>query len=281
MISSFVVLVISSVTIFTSAIDPNIIFINDSTSSILVKNANDWFCVKGNGYSFGNWFSQIVIEVEDTGGNTGDLPWCVTFFLVFSATINNFRRIQFFRFSVKGLSTDDIEAHLRSAAVKVFPDLEDTTKRSISDLPDLATESSFIRDIVSNCPAPWSRNKLKCKMKFSTAGTSCVNVKTDGHRNRRIHISTRQEEFDVQLIINLIAGFILLYYAHECSKSKFFQFASGSSVFVVLGLFLLIYFLIVRRFSGGNLMMKSVGSFLGFFILYSSTVYYMVLKHLK
>lgn len=135
--------------------------------------------------------------------------------------------------NVRGLSTDDFHAHLEMLFFKLLKiDPELSNHQGIGH--DANKFEGFIRDIFAACPTPFSFDKKSCPMTFSAFGESCVAIETGG-KPMQIEIFV-QQAFNPRYLISFLIGVSLLLLSNMLSKSKFFQYTTGSFIFIIGGI---------------------------------------------
>lgn len=148
----------------------------------------------------------------------------------------NEERIEFPWHSVSILSTDDFHNIVQSALGRLWG--IETPEMDLYDQDTTSHLHNWLRDIVSSCPSPLvSSNRSQCSMTFSPYGKACVNLRTSD-KSMKIR-ATFHRKFEVRYIYALVLGISTLWMAHECSKSKLFQYVIGSIGFLIGGLFIL------------------------------------------
>lgn len=159
------------------------------------------FCINQTNHQSTVWslFEDTLIVVNET--NSQKLSW----------------------HSVKGVSTDDLHAHLEHAvywlAEKLQPGQIHHEQAEPYDV------DSIFRDISSACPsALFSKTRSSCSMRFSTFGNACITVKAPKQPDRHLHLSVHtKQRFNQQYIYNLVVGATLVLFAGFMGKSKVFQ----------------------------------------------------------
>ena len=150
--------------------------------------------------------------------------------------IDEEKKAEFPWHSVSILSTDDFHNIVQSVLGRLWG--IETPEMDLHDQDTASHLHNWLRDIVSSCPSPLlSSNRSQCSMTFSPYGKACVHLRTFD-KSMKIR-ATLHRKFEIRYIYALVLGIATLWMAHECSKSKIFQYVIGSIAFFIGGLFIL------------------------------------------
>lgn len=148
--------------------------------------------------------------------------------------------------SVRGVSSDDFHSVIEEFVFGFFLSPEEKLKlKAKHNSEDLVFEkTSMVRDLVSSCPSPLAYQYNTCNMQFSPYGRACVSIKSD----KSIHVQIDTFfGFNFRRLLHLLAGLALLILSHTLSKSKIFQYSTGSFLFMIAGLLVIAYIFINRK----------------------------------
>eukprot|EP01039_Chlorochromonas_danica_P004828 gene4829-5293_t len=176
-------------------------------------------------------------------------------------------------YSVRGVSTDDLHSHLQTVA---FTLLNETKTES-----EPHAVQSILRDLLSSCPNPLLSSQRKtCQMRFSLRGKACIFLTA----SEDIAVSlTVKEVFNGHYPLRMAAGIALIGLAPILAKSKIFQYSSIMTIFLFVGI-ALILMTVFRRLSRPRdsvFSLSQVGIFAALLLSYGAAVVWYLQQHLR